>query len=233
MVLPIVGNKIKAVKIPLVTGTESDEHNNYTGQIVTISRIGQRTWSENGKINTTMTVPYARFPMKEGGTQEFFISEWEPVFEDTETPAEPASEAPAEPELTEDQRTIAALKTTISDLQDHIRRLTNDIEEVIGRTLMEEAENRGWCETYDGVVEMLNNRLKGCARLPIREHEFDVEVIVTGTASAYYTVRVTAHNQDEADSMVTDNPDNYFDADEVLTDYSRHNNFDNIEVDLN
>jgi hypothetical protein len=231
MVMPVVGNKIKAVRIPLVTGTESDEHNNYTGQIVTITTIGQRTWSENGETHTDMTVPYARFLMKDGGTQEFFISEWAPVFEDTETPAEPASEAPAEPELTEDRRTIAALKTTIGDLQDMIRKLTHDIEVVIGETINNEADERGWCETFDNIVEYVNNRLTGCARLPERVQEFEVERCIMGTVTTMHTVTVMARSQDDAENMVDDCPSDYFDADEVLTEYISWNSFDNIEIE--
>ena len=228
MVMPVVGNKIKAVRIPLVTGTSTDERNNYTGQIVTISRIGQQTWSENGETHTDVTVPHARFLMKDGGTMQFFIAEWEPVFEDTETPVE----APAEPELTEDQRTIAALKTTISDLQDHIRRLTHDIEVVIGETITNEAEHRGWCEQFDNIVENVNSRLTGCAQLPERIQQFEVEVSVTATIGAFYTVCVSAKSQDDADTMVIESPYDYFNVDDILTDYARFNSFDNVEVEL-
>ena len=232
MVMPVVGNTIKAVRIPLVTGTSADEYNNYTGQILAISRIGQRTWSENGETHTDVTVPYANFLMKDGGTQEMFISEWAPIFEGTETPAEPASEAPAEPELAEDQRTIARLNTAIANLREEIRRLTHDIEVVIGETINNEAEHRGWCEQFDNIVENVNARLTGGARLPERVQEFDVEVTVTGTLSTYYTVRVSAKSQDDAETMVSESPSDYFDADEVLTDYAHSTSFDDIEVDL-
>ena len=224
MVMPVVGNTIKAVRIPLVTGTSADEHNNYTGQIVTISRIGERTWIENGETHADVTVPYARFLMEDGGTQEMFISEWTPVFEGTETPAEP--------ELTEDQRTIARLNAVISDLQGHIRRLTHDIEVVIGETINNEAEHRGWCEQFDNIVENVNARLTGSARLPQRTQTFEVEVTVEGTISTCYTVCVSAKSQDDADTMVIESPYDYFDADDVLTDYARFNSFDNVEVEL-
>jgi hypothetical protein len=224
MVMPVVGNKIKAVKIPLITGTESDEFNNYTGQIVTITRIEQRTWSDDDTTSKTMTVPYGRFFMADGGTQEFFMSEWEPVYENT-------AETPADPELTEDQRTIAALKTTIGDLQEMIRRLTHDIEVVIGETINEEADNRGWCDMFDNLVDAVNNRLTGSARLPERMQEFEVDREVSGTVSTIHTVMVMARSQDDADQMVDDCPSDYFDAEAVLNDYLSWNSFDNIEIE--
>jgi hypothetical protein len=224
MIMPVVGNKIKAVRIPLITGTESDEFNNYTGQIVTITRIGERSWSDGDTTSTTMTVPYGRFFMADGGTQEFFMSEWEPVYEDT-------AETPADPELTEDQRTIAALKTTIGDLQEMIRRLSHDIEVVIGQRMIAEAEERGWCDTFDNIVDYVNNQLTGCARLPERMQEFEVEREVSGTVSTIHTVMVMARSQADADDMVDDCPSDYFDAEAVLNDYLSWNSFDNIEVD--
>jgi hypothetical protein len=223
MIMPVVGNKIKAVRIPLITGTESDEFNNYTGQIVTITRIEQRTWSDDGTASNTMTVPYGRFLMNGGGTQEFFMAEWEPVYEDT-------AETPADPELTEDQRTIAALKTTIGDLQDMIRKLTHDIEVVIGETINEEADNRGWCDMFDSLVIAVNNRLTGSARLPERMQEFEVDREVSGIVSTIHTVMVMARSQDDADEMVDDCPSDYFDAESVLSDYLSWNSFDSIEV---
>lgn len=225
MVMPVVGNKIKAVRIPLITGTESDEFNNYTGQIVTITRIEQRTWSDDATTSNTMTVPYGRFLMNGGGTQEFFMSEWEPVYEDT-------AETPAEPELTEDQRTIAALKTTIGDLQEMIRRLSHDIEVVIGETINEEAENRGWCEMFDSIVAAVNNRLTGPARLPLRRQEFEIEVTFTTAISVTQWVTVEAADQEEAESLLLESPDNYCEPTEIIRDYIRWNGIDEIEVDL-
>jgi len=220
IVLPLVGNKIKALHIPGLTGTNRDEQHKFTGQIVTIARMGTNSWTDADGYHDNATVPYAEFTNADGVKELFWVAKWDFVYEDT----------PAEPELTEDQRTIASLKTTIGDLQDMIRKLTHDIEVVIGQRMIAEAEERGWCDSFDNIVDLVNNQLTGCARLPERIQEFAVEVYVTGTISTLHTVMVTARSQDDADELVSDNPNEYFDADEVLTEYVSWNSFDSIEV---
>lgn len=71
------------------------------------------------------------------------------------------------------------------------QRYARDIE-VIGEALLEEAENRDWCNEYDEFVEGVNSRLG--MELPEREREFNVEVEATYSL----TVPVTARNADEA-----------------------------------
>lgn len=60
--------------------------------------------------------------------------------------------------------------------------------------LLQEAENREWCVEFDEVMDDLG--------LPTREAEYVVEVEVS--ASYTTTVRVTAHNEDEASGIVND-----------------------------
>jgi hypothetical protein len=48
---------------------------------------------------------------------------------------------------------------------------------LIGETLMREADDRGWCDAYDEVIDRLNEKLY--VELPTRTKEYDVTVTYT------------------------------------------------------
>lgn len=61
---------------------------------------------------------------------------------------------------------------------------------LIGEKLLEEADERGWCEQFDDVVEELNRKL--IVELPTRERDYNVQVTIT----------VAARNEDAAEDLV-------------------------------
>lgn len=86
---------------------------------------------------------------------------------------------------------------------------------IIGEALIEEAEERDWCSQFDDFIEKVNNELS--VELPLRQHEYDVEMLITQTRTQTVTVTVTARNTDEARRLVEDDPSNHFDG--HISDY--------------
>jgi hypothetical protein len=96
--------------------------------------------------------------------------------------------------------TIANLNATVDDTarqhaaatEQHavaVRQHRSDIA-AIGQRLLDEADDRGWCDEYDTVVDELNKLLT--VPLPTRERDFEVEIEVR------VTVRVSAHGEQDA-----------------------------------
>ena len=63
---------------------------------------------------------------------------------------------------------------------------------MIGEALIEEADNRGWCDDYDKFVNSLNSRLS--VSLEERNHDYEV------TATFIVTVSTTINARDEDDA---------------------------------
>lgn len=103
--------------------------------------------------------------------------------------------------------------------------------DTVGTMLLEEAERRGWCSDYDEFVDTVNGKL-GMLSLPEREQEYEVEVTVTGTLTTTTTVTVMARSQEDADTIVEENMDEYVDAEDILTDAARSASFDDIQCEV-
>jgi len=65
-----------------------------------------------------------------------------------------------------------------------------------------------------------------------RTQEFEINVRVQGTMYAYTTVRVEARTEDDARNMLEDDPDSYFDPDDLLTDQACNDCFDDVDVEI-
>jgi uncharacterized protein YdiU (UPF0061 family) len=88
-------------------------------------------------------------------------------------------------------RTERAYNESLGHLRNARERHATDIL-TIGQKLIEEANDRDWCEEYDTIVEELNGDLH--ITLPVREREFTVEV------SVVLTITVSAQDADSAES---------------------------------
>ena len=109
---------------------------------------------------------------------------------------------------------------------------TNHAEDIalIGERLIEESDERNWCEEFDEIIDDINVRLH--ADLPIRRKEFEVRVNYSVYASS--SVTVTARNEDDAVASVRDNFDSYIDVMEGIQDsisYGGGLNIDDFEAD--
>jgi hypothetical protein len=125
---------------------------------------------------------------------------------------------------------IAQHRLTNESYSTHIKN-SNASMEIISNMFFDEAEKREWCaEAYD-FVESINDALPSGFSIPLRLQEFTVMVTVTGEVSENHEVSVKARNQEEADTEVSDNPDDHFDPDDVLRSMNlRWATIENIEV---
>lgn len=96
---------------------------------------------------------------------------------------------------------IERLKASVSYWEDRYNqeaaRHRADIA-LIGERLIFEADQRGWCEQYDEVIDDLNTKLH--VDLPLRQREYEVAVSFT----VRMNVTVTADSPEAAQSDATD-----------------------------
>lgn len=105
--------------------------------------------------------------------------------------------------------------------------------DAISTALSEEAENRGWCSEYNDFCHQVNATLKGGGYLQPLEEEYEVEVEVEATVRVSRTVYVMAASQEDAVSMVSDDPECYLDPSEEANEAARSCGWDDIEVNVN
>lgn len=128
---------------------------------------------------------------------------------------------------TEPEPDIDALKLAVAALTAEKERLERDLSavinragtyasdfEIVGDLLMQEAENRGWCDEYDEFVDAANEKTS-LLELPTREQDYEVEVEGTATIGWSRTVTVRARSIENAIFMVKDDPSSHFDMDEA------------------
>jgi hypothetical protein len=99
------------------------------------------------------------------------------------------------------------------DVADAERRHRDDIA-VIGERLIQEANDRDWCQTYDDIVDELNEKLT--FELPLRERDFTV------TALVELRLAVTATSEEHARDLAEDHveqAEKQLDAMDSITSY--------------
>jgi hypothetical protein len=84
--------------------------------------------------------------------------------------------------------------------------------DIIGARLMQEADDRGWCEQYDSIINDINENLsKFGLELPTRVREFELEVCVTwhGQSVTDMFVTIEAQSEEDAWEIFFDDPETY------------------------
>lgn len=119
---------------------------------------------------------------------------------------------------------------TIQRLNTSVTNWTNDFQTYAER-IMQEAIERGWCDTYESVMEDIQSRLT-VAVIPEREQEYEVEVEITGEASITRTLYVMARSQEDADELVADDISSYIDVEEALSEQVRYNGWDSTDASV-
>lgn len=180
--LPNVGDKVRAIKIPSIVFDWA------VGAVVQVKEVDPNgSWYEGSELKHGARV-YADFLAPDGSTRYYYISQWEPVTtlaDVTEPQPDP------EPELTPEQARIKALETEVHDLKVEIQRVRSEAVATIatiGEVLIDESNNRGWCDEFDRLTEETNERLPAWLQLPVREQEY----VVTWTD--YISVAVPRSN---------------------------------------
>ena len=105
--------------------------------------------------------------------------------------------------------------------------------ELISQELIRQANDRGWCDEYDQIVETINESMVGDFRLTERTREFEVEFDINANGHSVYsgTVQIIAKSQEEANEMFSDSPSDYIDLEEVVIDAIRYGSID-LDVEL-
>lgn len=216
--VPKVGDTVRADYIPSITGRAEFDP---TGHAVNVCDVKAEHGYTNRDGNfVTGPVCFAHFTGPDGYKRYFYFSEWTPVIE--EIPAAPADEPAPDPQAEQIQR----LKSDLADIHNKFSRTIVMISEVMN----EEAENRGWCEMFDSIIDSLNNRLPGPYYLEQRETEHMVTVTVNYSGSFTYEVEVTARSMDDAYEMVTDDPSCFFSVEEAILQSVRDHGVDDYDV---
>lgn len=147
--------------------------------------------TENTMEKVTTLIPHALYGMS--GLVVIAIDDktYAPLMREVQHPYEPSenTELIAEPGTEEwVYRMTRARTALVRDLTNERTMLSNVQEHLdnLGNALLEEAESRGWCSEYEEFAQKWD--------LPTRIKEYDVTM----------TVRVSARDEDEAQSLVSD-----------------------------
>lgn len=106
--------------------------------------------------------------------------------------------------------------------------LQNEFESLCS-VIIEVAEDAGYCDEYDKVVEEVNDSMsrKGhTMRLRKREREYEVTVTMSSTITVQTNVTVTASSEEEACDYVEEDPSSFMDMDDLFMDEIRYNGSD-------
>lgn len=182
VVMPAVGDKIIAKFLPYITGTSDDL--SLTGQTVTVDEIVGNYYAPDASgVNTYKQAVRCQFTRPNGGVLPYYVTEWDAVIEELPAPPEEIR-TDATISLDAHNETVALLESRITNLQqsvDTVRREALSAIVIISDTMNEEAEMRGWCETFDGIVDTVNQRLPEWLNLTPREKEYSLTASVTVT----------------------------------------------------
>lgn len=127
-----------------------------------------------------------------------------------------------------------AAQSTLNTCRDQLARTKQSFSSAmrtISDAIWEESDARGWCDEVSKFMERVNESLPTDYELILREQEYEVETVITGTASTTHNVMVTARSQEDAAEKVKEDPDKYMDPESILNDEYRLD-WDDIEVDV-
>lgn len=210
-----VGDQVRAIFIPGVTGKLIDENNKFTGQVVTVDQITDNVPnSYSDGIQRNGSRAYGSFIDATGDTMCWYMTEWEHV------PSAPLpDDEAANPtiELTEQEQEIARLKELNRVQAERITNLIRNEQhnsDVLSAAYRTQKEMRGWCDEAATVAQEINEEFCGELRIEI-EQEFDVEVRVTASFEYVFQKTVMAASREAAEEMVTDSPEDFIEQYEI------------------
>ena len=110
------------------------------------------------------------------------------------------------------------LNTTLKDQLQEARRtiiIAHEGFAKVSERMNDEAEERDWCEIFDTIIDNVNEQLQAPFQLTVRMKDYvvDVNLAVNGRVSVSTTV--TARNEREAQELVSDDFDSYFDSSDI------------------
>lgn len=189
---PRVGAKVIATHIPLIDGNEgySEEMRR---QVVTVKEVEDRQ-DHNGGIRI-----WAEFLSDPNDPDSYkhswYFYEWKPAEE------APTVEPEVSPEVATLRGTIENLNQALESERTRLRETRANFDrsmEIISRRLNGEAENRGWCDEFDRIVEDVNADLPGPYFLEKRRREFEVQWTEKYTVTVHRSATIMAESDEEA-----------------------------------
>lgn len=185
-----VGTVVKATFIPVITGTDHDTSEEgvlATGQNVTVTNVNKEF---DGKI----TSAYAQFS-RGSYTVEYLFTEWETLDQTTFLPEElKASLLAVQKQYSDEQAKNVKLETEFSEFKDAAYKL----RDIVGEKLIEESDNRGWCDEFDKIISEVNDQLRWDLQLPTREKTYNVTWTEEFTVVVSKNIEVTAASEEGA-----------------------------------
>jgi hypothetical protein len=189
--VPKVGDKVIATNIPAI-----DDNSGYSEalrrQVVTVAEVDDRS---------TPVRLYAEFHDPERGlTHHWYFIEWKFAEDDTDVDAL--------------RLAVSSLRTQVNEFRDSFeserrahtatRNNFDRTMEIISNRLNNEAENRGWCDEFDRIIDDVNGDLPGPYYLEDRDKEFEVEWKETYTVTVRRSAIVKAKDAESAVDEVRD-----------------------------
>ena len=85
----------------------------------------------------------------------------------------------------------------------------------VSERLNDEAEQRGWCEVFDTIMDEINDSLERPFQLTLRMKDYVVDVVLAVSSHVSLTTTVTARNEREARELVSEDFYTYFDTSDI------------------
>ena len=190
----VEGQKIKALFIPSVTGSEMDSVHSFTGQIVTVESVyADRMNSYADGVSRIGDRVYAKFWRVDGDTSTWYISEWE-IADEVPTP-ELDDKADPVVELTDDQKIIVSLRESLRITEETLARIKReaiDSMDFVNTFTNKEADKHDWCDIYDDAVDTINDHVASWLQWARRQREYTIRVMADIRVEDNITVSATS-----------------------------------------
>ena len=108
--------------------------------------------------------------------------------------------------------------TTLNDQLQEARRTNIYAHEgfaKVSERLNDEAEERGWCDTFDAIIDEVNDSLEGPFSLALRMKDYVIDAVLAVSSHVSVSTTVSARNEREARELVSDDFNSYFDTSDI------------------
>ena len=132
---------------------------------------------------------------------------------------------------------VHTLEAKFKDQQYQLENLTKCIRNahetlrIISDFVNEEAEIRGWCDEFDGIIDRVNDQIP-FGELTKRAREYALQVTLNVSASTIHTVTITASNIEDAEEELRSNLSEYIDEREIVGDIDCLDDIDIVDIDF-
>ena len=196
----LVGTIVKATFIPMITGSDQDTSGEgvlATGQNVTVTRVGKKS---DGSFSSL----YAEFS-RGSYVVEYHFTEWETLDQTTFLPVEhpldkftpeelKASLLAVQKQYFDEQAKNVAMEKEFSEFKDAAFKL----RDVVGERLIEESNERDWCDEFDRIIRVINTQLRSDLQLPTRRKKYNVTYREEFSVTVEKNMEITADSEEDA-----------------------------------